>query len=208
MTKIKICGMVCSDDIDCVNRNRVDFAGFVMFFPKSKRNVSPEQAVELMSGLSSEIKRVAVVVSPTLEQANAIKRCGFDYMQVHGVLEQQVAEKAEIPILRAFNVSNMGEYPLARAAGYVFDAAQPGSGSTFDWNLLKSIPKSDGKIMLLAGGLNPQNISKALSEVRPHGVDVSSGVEYSDGGKIGKDPAKVAEFVRLVREFDRSIPQC
>lgn len=204
MTKIKICGMTCKADIDCVNRNNVDFAGFVMFFPKSKRNISRSAAVELMKLLDSQIKRVAVVVSPTVDQIKIIEDCGFDYVQIHGELKNSVLECAEIPILRAFNVSNMNEFSACecceKIAGYVFDAAEPGSGKVFDWLSVKDILVNTAKMYFLAGGLNPENVGDAIGCLHPYGVDVSSGVE-NDCSK-GKDAAKVAEFVRRVRETE------
>lgn len=207
MTKIKICGMTCKADIDCINSNKVDFAGFVMFFPKSKRNVSRSTAVELMKHLDSHIKRVAVVVSPTAEQIEIIEGCGFDYVQIHGKLEDSVIEYAKIPILRAFNVSNMNEFSACeyceKIAGYVFDAAEPGSGKVFDWLSVKDILVNSDKMFFLAGGLNPENVGDAIRCLHPYGVDVSSGVE-NDCGK-GKDFAKVAEFVRKVRETEELV---
>lgn len=203
MTKIKICGMTSLSDIQCVNENQVDFAGFVLFFPKSRRNLSGKAAAELLPALSREVKSVAVVVSPTVEQLREIERIGFDYLQIHGQLREEVLEAAEIPILRAFNVSNAGEFEKYRdddkIAGFVFDAAEPGSGKVFDWSLVKHIQCPEGKILLLAGGLNPDNVAKAVEYLHPYGVDVSSGVENADGK--GKNPDRVREFVRRVREI-------
>lgn len=202
MTKIKICGMTCRADIDCVNQNEVDFAGFVMFYPKSKRNISLSTAKNLISYLKPSIKSTAVLVSPTTEELKAIEQCGFDYIQIHGRLSNDVIEASEIPILRAFNVSNINELTACeccdKIAGYVFDAAEPGSGKVFDWSLVKNININSDKIMLLAGGLNPENVGEAVRCLHPYGVDVSSGVE-NDSGR-GKDARKVTEFVRKVRE--------
>lgn len=201
LTKIKICGMTNQSDIKCVNENNVDFAGFVMFFPKSRRNIGPGTAMELLKCLNSSIKSVAVVVSPTLEQLTEIEQIGFDYIQIHGELRGEVLESAKIPILRAFNVSNANEFNKYRncdkIAGFVFDAAEPGSGKVFDWSTVKNIECPNGKIMLLAGGLNPDNVKYAVEYLNPYGVDVSSGVEKPDGS--GKDSDKVCEFVQRVR---------
>lgn len=201
MTKIKICGMTCHDDIKYVNESNVDFAGFVMFFPKSKRNINSSRAIELLTYLNSSVKSVAVVVSPTVEQVEIIQNCRFDYIQIHGELSDEVIQAAKIPILRAFNVLNMIELDKCRICekivGYVFDAAEPGSGKVFDWSLVKNINFPKDKILLLAGGLNSQNVAEAINFIHPYGVDVSSGVEKDCG--IGKDPNKVHEFVCNVR---------
>lgn len=201
MTKIKICGMTCHDDIKYVNELNVDFAGFVMFFPKSKRNISPSHAIELLTYLNPSIKSVAVVVSPTVEQVKIIQNCRFDYIQIHGELGDDVIQNSKIPILRAFNMSNLIELDKCRIcekiAGYVLDAAKPGSGKVFDWSLVKNISFPKDKILLLAGGLNSQNVAEAINFIHPYGVDVSSGVEKECG--MGKDLNKVQEFVRCVR---------
>lgn len=144
-TKVKICGLTSPAEARYLNENHVDFAGMVLFFPKSKRNISIEQAKEIMAALDASIKRVAVVVSPSIEQVRQIEAAGFDYVQIHGEIPETEAEAAKaIPILKAFNVSDMDSYEKyhndSRIAGYVFDAIEPGSGKTFDWKLVDNIP--------------------------------------------------------------------
>lgn len=198
--KIKICGVTNPADVALLNEAHVDFAGMVLFFPKSKRNLTIEKAKELMPLFDNSIKKVAVVVSPTPEQLSEIESAGFDYIQIHGTLQPEVLENIHIPVLKAFNVTDMDNYPLYRdcpqIVGYVFDALTPGSGQTFDWNLVTDLPR-DNKLLLLAGGLNADNVSSAIAALHPDGVDVSSAVEYTD--RLGKDPAKVRTFVAAVR---------
>lgn len=202
-TKIKICGLTSPAEARYLNENHVAFAGMVLFFPKSKRNISIEQAKEIMAALDASIKRVAVVVSPSIEQVRLIEATGFDYIQIHGEIpetETEAETAIAIPILKAFNVSDMGSYEKyhnnSRIAGYVFDAIEPGSGKTFDWKLVDNIPR-DEKLLLLAGGLNPNNVRMAIEAVHPDGVDVSSGVENDD--KAGKNPEKIHDFVAAVK---------
>ena len=202
-TKIKICGLTSPAEARYLNENHVDFAGMVLFFPKSKRNISIEQAKEIMAALDASIKRVAVVVSPSIEQVRQIEAAGFDYVQIHGEIpetETEAEAAIAIPILKAFNVSDMDSYEKyhndSRIAGYVFDAIEPGSGKTFDWKLVDNIPR-DEKLLLLAGGLNPDNVRMAIEAVHPDGVDVSSGVENDD--KVGKNPEKIHDFVAAVK---------
>ena len=202
-TKIKICGLTSPAEARYLNENHVDFAGMVLFFPKSKRNISIEQAMEIMAALDASIKRVAVVVSTSIEQVRQIEAAGFDYVQIHGEIpetETEAEAAIAIPILKAFNVSDMGSYEKyhndSRIAGYVFDAIEPGSGKTFDWKLVDNIPR-DEKLLLLAGGLNPDNVRMAIEAVHPDGVDVSSGVENDD--KAGKNPEKIRDFVAAVK---------
>lgn len=199
--KIKICGLTDPKEAAYLNAEQVDFAGMVLFFPKSKRNITIEQAKEIMAALDDCIRCVAVVVAPTAEQALQIQEAGFDYIQIHGALSAELAEQIQIPILKAFNISDMEQYgfyeSLPQIAGYVFDAAEPGSGKAFDWSMLKEIPKGE-RLFLLAGGLRAENVAEAIRFVEPDGVDVSSGVEYTD--RPGKDPDRIRAFVRGVRE--------
>lgn len=202
-TKIKICGLTSPAEARYLNENHVDFAGMVLFFPKSKRNISIEQAMEIMAALDASIKRVAVVVSPSIEQVRQIEAAGFDYVQIHGEIpetETEAEAAIAIPILKAFNVSDMDSYEKyhndSRIAGYVFDAIEPGSGKNFDWKLVDNIPR-DEKLLLLAGGLNPDNVRMAIEAVHPDGVDVSSGVENDD--KAGKNPEKIHDFVAAIK---------
>ncbi len=201
--KIKVCGLTSPKEAAYLNKNQIDFAGFVLFFPKSKRNITITQAKEIMTELNPSIQKVAVVVSPTPAQAKEICNAGFDYIQIHGQLEADVLSILTIPVLKAFNIKDMDQFQTYQACpqikGYVFDAQEPGSGTVFDWNLISHIPHDD-KLFLLAGGLNPDNVTKAIQTLSPDGVDVSSGVEY---GKeiVGKDPAKIDAFVTAVRTF-------
>lgn len=214
LTKIKICGMTCESDIEAVNSYLPDYIGFVLFFPKSKRNVSIEKAKELLEKTDKKIRTVAVVVSPTTEQIQQIEKVGFDYIQIHGTLIDEAYEQCQLPILRAFNITDMNKLPEYEAKdkikGYVFDSKTPGSGKTFDWNLLQDIRQrqktatskgvSNKKMIFLAGGIDETNVKRAISEVSPDVIDLSSAVEKisEDGIFRGKDPEKIQTIVSLV----------
>lgn len=201
--KIKVCGLTSPKEAAYLNKNHVDFAGFVLFFPKSKRNITIAQAKAIMNELDPYIQKVAVVVSPTPAQAEEICKTGFDYIQIHGTLQEEVLSHLTIPALKAFNVKDMDQFSKYQNSpqikGYVFDAQEPGSGTVFDWNMISDIPRDD-KLFLLAGGLTPDNVSDAIQALSPDVVDVSSGVEY---GKelLGKDPKKIDAFVANVRNL-------
>jgi phosphoribosylanthranilate isomerase len=201
MTKIKICGLTSPLEATWLNQVQVDFAGMVLYCPKSKRNITVQQAAEIMEALDDTIKKVAVVVSPTPEQVKELQTLPFDYIQIHGEVFEETLEVLDIPFLRAFNVDNMQEYERYQTqetcAGYVFDALTPGSGQTFDWDSVPNLPVSD-KLFLLAGGLTKDNVQKAIKKLHPDGVDVSSGVE-SDSGK-GKNLDKILSFVEAVKK--------
>jgi phosphoribosylanthranilate isomerase len=200
--KIKICGLTKPEEAQYLNKNQVDFAGMVLFFPKSKRNITISQAKKIISKLNSDIKSVAVVVSPSISEIEQIETAGFDYIQIHGELTEEMLGHIHLPIIKAFNIVDMDKYEQYHACpqvtGYVFDAIEPGSGKTFDWSLVKNIPR-DEKMLLLAGGLNPENVGEAIGYLRPDGVDVSSGVEYTD--RLGKDAKKVDLFVANARKI-------
>lgn len=201
MTKIKICGLTTPQEAGWVSKAQADYAGMVLFFPKSKRNITIDQAKEIMKYLPPQIRKVAVVVSPSALQIKEIQENGFDIVQIHGQVLPEALETLQIPFFRAFNVDNMQEWERyetePKCIGYVFDAVKPGSGETFDWSSIPNLPE-DGKPYLLAGGLNPANVGNAIEAMHPDGVDVSSGVERDL--EPGKDPEKIEAFVKAVRK--------
>ena len=205
--KIKICGITRENEIELLNELHVDYAGFVLFFEKSKRNVELDRAVELKNNLKNT-KSVAVVVEPTLEQARAIEEAGFDVLQVHGKLVEDIEKECDITIWKAVNVKNEdGEAQISeleeflkndRISAIVMDAANAGSGEPFDWDVLLN-EDFGAKDFILAGGLNPINVGSAIQKLAPDVVDVSSGVEYTDKTIMGKDAKKVIKFVENTR---------
>ena len=204
--KIKMCGITTPADVAAVNEVRPDYIGMVMYFPKSKRNVSVDTARRLLEELKEDVQKVAVVVSPDAEQIAEIAEMGFDVIQIHGQVSDEIIESAHLPVWKAFNVKDMDMYPhyqsLSNVAGYVFDAGEPGSGKTFDWNGLNEIER-DGRLFVLAGGLAPDNVERAINQVHPDVVDVSSGIEYDevDGiQKPGKDPEKMRRMKNAAGE--------
>ena len=195
MTQIKICGFTDPKEAAFISYPDVSYMGMVLFFEKSKRNISLETAKAIMRAADPRIQKVAVVVSPTVAQAKVIEKAGFDFLQVHGVLREDVLIETAIPIIRAYNGGAGEEAESPHICAYLFDAAEPGSGKAFDWKMLAE--KKRKKPWFLAGGLTAANAGKAISLVHPDVVDVSSGVEYTD--RKGKDPEKIAEFVRAVQ---------
>lgn len=200
MTKVKICGLKNQTDIKCINTLSPDFAGFVMFFEKSHRNISVQTAQELLALLDKNIKSVAVTVSPTEEQLEQIYNLGFDYVQIHGKISEKLLSECQTPVIRAINVNgieSIGDIEnLDNVKGILFDSAVPGSGKSFDWSMLEKLPKNQ-KMLFLAGGLTADNVAKAVAQLRPFAVDVSSGVELAD--KSGKDFELVRTFIENAR---------
>ncbi len=198
--KVKICGITNSFDISYLNEYKPDFAGFVIF-QKSKRYVSVEKASELMKGLDKSIKRVAVTVSPDINLVGEIESAGFDIIQIHGKIDETVIEQIKLPIWYAYNISDSNDLEqlsfIDRIDAIVVDSEKYGSGKTFDWNVnLDSIKKP----LVLAGGLNPENVKTGINIFSPYAVDVSSGVEGDFAeGKTGKDKEKIRTFIERVR---------
>lgn len=199
---IKICGITSEEEIGYIAKAGINYAGFVLFFKKSKRNLSLERAEKLIAKLPEDIVSVAVMVSPTKEQVEAVVDAGFSAIQIHGKVEDSIITSCQIPVLKAFNVSDMDAFShyeqMDEVVGFVMDAAVPGSGKTFDWDLLQKLPSTE-KQVLLAGGLNPDNVGEALAACtgKIDGVDTSSGVERADGN--GKSKERIEAFVRAVR---------
>lgn len=205
-TKIKICGITSPEETKYLPPEEVDFMGMILFCPKSKRNISLTEAAAIMKAVPEKIRKTAVTVSPSMEQVEAIEKAGFDYIQIHGTLNPRIFEGIHIPIIRAVNMKegapDMEEG--GRVAAWLFDAAQPGSGKSFDWNRLSVLPRK-GRKWILAGGLTAANVGEAIHKVHPDMVDVSSGVEYED--RKEKDPEKIAAFIRAVRQADEQQAQ-
>lgn len=103
MTQIKICGFTDPKEAAFVSYPDVSYMGMVLFFEKSKRNISLETAKAIMRAADPRIQKVAVVVSPSPMQAEEIEKAGFDNMQVHGVLGAEVLSMTRLPIIRAYN---------------------------------------------------------------------------------------------------------
>ncbi len=201
--KIKICGLTTINDCFLLNEFQVDYAGIVMFYERSKRYNTVENANELIKYLDKGIKKVAVTVSPTLEQVKIIEELGFEFIQIHSELSDDVIKHTRLNIFRAFNVSgniNIGSYNnINNIVGYTFDGMVSGSGEKFDWTILKRLDRGNKKLML-AGGLNKDNVLEAIKIVKPDIVDVSSGVELKD--KKGKDRTKIKEFIGKVIAYE------
>lgn len=200
MTKIKICGLSRPCDIDFVNEARPDWCGFIIGFPKSHRNVTPEQVRALTARLAPEVTPVGVLVNQPVERAAALLNEGVvSVIQLHGQESEDylAALRALVPgrpVWRAFQVRSRDDLAAANRSSadlVLLDSGQ-GTGQTFDWSLLDSVERP----YLLAGGLRPDNIAQAVHAVHPYGLDLSSGVETD---KV-KDRQKILAAVAAARE--------
>lgn len=202
MTKIKLCGLTRPEDIAAANAVRPDFVGFV-FAPKSKRYLAPEAAALLKTRLTPGIRVVGVFVNEAPETVTDLLNKGvIDIAQLHG--QEDTAYLARLramtdkPLWQAFRVD--GPESLANAAQspadlLLLDSGAGGTGTAFDWTLLQDFSRP----YLLAGGLDPATVGRAIRTLHPYGVDVSSGIETN--GR--KDPDKMAAFAAAVRDAER-----
>lgn len=202
MTSIKLCGLTRPEDIRAVNALRPDFIGFV-FAQKSRRFVTPERAAALKSLLDPDIRAVGVFVDEKPEIVAQLLRDGvIDLAQLHGHEDEAYLTRlralTDRPLIQAFRIRSRSdvERALRSTADHLLLDAGAGTGTTFDWDLLRGFPRP----CLLAGGLHPGNVEAAVRRVRPWGVDVSSGIE-TDGHK---DAEKMADFIRNVRKEDET----
>lgn len=196
--KIKICGLTRPEDIAAVNEAKPEYVGFV-FFPKSKRYVTSQQAAELRKLLDPEIPAVGVFVNaPLKEMASLVWDGTIQVIQLHGTeTEEDILwlKRAcpQVSIIKAIEVQSSDDVVRWRnsKADFLLLDSGKGSGVTFDWGQIGAVEKP----FFLAGGLSHDNVQEAIRKVQPYGVDVSSGVE-TDGKK---DAAKISELVRRVR---------
>lgn len=199
MTKIKICGLSRPCDIDYVNEARPDFCGFVLGAPKSPRNITVPLLRELRSRLDGSITPVGIFVNDPLELILPLaKEQVLGAIQLHGLESpsyiQALKREISIPVIKAFRVDGaecLREAEESPADLILLDNGTGGTGSSFDWSLLKSFNRP----YILAGGLEPENLETAIKTLHPWGVDMSSGVE--SGGF--KDKEKILAAAAAVR---------
>jgi len=179
LTKVKICGLSTKEAVETAVSAGADYIGFV--FAPSKRQVTLDQATELAKPIPANVKKVGVCVSPSrAELLEAIEKVGLDLVQVHSQVADDLFENLPCASIQAVQVDGEGHVPNSQADYLLFDAPVAGSGQTFDWGQLNTIGLTQP--FFIAGGLNEDNVVKAIQHFTPYAVDVSSGVE-TDGGK-------------------------
>ena len=203
MTKIKICGLTRTEDIDVVNEFMPDYIGFV--FAKSRRQVSAEQAKELKNKLRPAIKAVGVFVNEKPENIAEIANQGIiDLIQIHGDEDAaycaQLRKLTQAPIIKVVRVEREDDLAGIEEFDcdyYLFDTLSSkdygGTGKAFDHSILYN--KGIKKPFFVAGGLKQDNVAAVIEVIKPFGVDASGGVE-TDGIK---DANKIKEFIKQGR---------
>ena len=202
MLKIKICGITNKADAHASVEYGADALGFV-FYTKSPRSVDQERVKEIIVSLPPGITTVGVFVD---EEQDRIKQIisytGLDVIQLHGS-ESPEDCKIHNKVFKAIRVKDLSDLDqLAKydVSAFLLDTYSPdeygGTGKIFNWDIAVEAKKYGN--IILAGGLNPDNIEAALKHVKPYGIDVSSGVEGSTKGI--KDHSKLKLFIEGVRK--------
>lgn len=189
-TRIKICGLTRLEDIQAVNEAKPDFAGFIVEFPKSRRNVTVEQLKALREELDDSILPVGVFVNAPVELPGQEDE---NYIRQLKTMTDQL-------LIKAFSIKTEADIKKAirsEADNILLDQGAGGTGETFDWSLVPAIKRP----WFLAGGLGCENLESAIHLLHPWAVDLSSSVE-TDGHK---DPDKILEAVYAVRNIKEEI---
>jgi phosphoribosylanthranilate isomerase len=203
--KIKICGITNGEDARVAVAAGADALGFVMY-GKSPRCVKPGVVSAIVAGLPPFVLPIGVFVNEDADRVRMLMdECGFALAQLHGDESATYCQSLGRPALKAIRLKDRGSFLAlaefqgrANVRGFIIDAfgdhAYGGTGQTVDWALAAEAARAVP--ILLAGGLTPSNVAEAIRQVRPYGVDVSSGVEEHPGKK---DPVKVKAFIDAAR---------
>lgn len=213
-TWIKICATTCIEDALASIEAGANALGFV--FAPSKRRVSPEQAKAIVAQLPAGVERIGVFSDETAERvAGMVKQAGLTGVQLHGneplaSIHRLLACLKSGPQLRVIKTVLVNGNFTAQFSRVCRDYdcvdsilldSGGGSGKTFDWQAVQPLIGENKKRLIVAGGLNPENVGEALGRFSPYGVDVVTGVEREPGRK---DPEKLKAFVAAVRRAEQS----
>lgn len=198
--RIKICGLTRARDVDAAVAAGADALGFV-FTRRSKRFVNIEAARELVARVPAFVSRVGLFMDQdAAEVQEVLNEVPLSLLQFHGRESGAFCARFGLPYIKALDLDGatargLGE-EYAAAAALLLDSHQAGTpggtGKTFDWNAIPRLPRP----LVLAGGLNPDNVRQAVERVAPWAVDVSSGVEDAPGIK---NEGKMIEFIKEAR---------
>jgi phosphoribosylanthranilate isomerase len=206
-TRIKVCGITRPDDAAMAARAGADFVGVVL--TESPRRITAARAREIAIALPAETLLVAVFADePPEVVAERIEGLPVHAVQVRGWDEATPGGSYEVwHVLRDGTPADPATLPMVPLRTYLLDAEDPvrpgGTGKRADWDWARRGVNA-GLRLIVAGGLSAENVSGLILEVRPFGVDASSGLESEPGRK---DPEKVQAFVERIREADRVRPK-
>ncbi|MCA9732609.1 MAG: phosphoribosylanthranilate isomerase [Deferribacteres bacterium] len=208
MLRIKVCGITRKSDAEKAVELGADALGFI-FYPHSPRFIHPMDAWDIARKLPENITKVAVVVVPDPETVAFIKHdFNFDVLQIHGALTPEyllcLRVYSIVPALQVgddFSIDQIVKLKTSTGA-FLLDTFKKGeyggTGASFDWS--QAYKAKQHARIILAGGLNPENINKAVETVKPYAVDLNSGVESSPGIK---DHEKLQDIFHKLKEYRR-----
>ncbi|MBO0588680.1 phosphoribosylanthranilate isomerase [Sporosarcina sp. E16_8] len=204
MTKVKICGLMEPQHVKTAVEAGVDAIGFV--FAPSRRQVTIAEAQELARDIPPGVLKIGVFVDASQDEIEqTFREVPLDFVQFHGDESSDFIKKVGLPSIKVLSVYS--DEDAKRSARYetdyfLFDTPgtdfKGGSGMTFDWQLMKDVGVQSDKV-ILAGGLNADNVAQAIRTVHPYMVDVSSGVESM--GR--KDDNLIRAFIKAVKDEER-----
>ena len=196
MVRVKICGICDAAGAELAAESGADLLGF--HFCSSRRRVTPEEAKAIIDGLAVRPKIVGVFIDQSEDEVRQVAEfVDLDMVQLHG--SEPRGFDAGKPVIKVLKVKD-GLIPGADGwpDPIMLDSwsadQRGGTGRTWDWELAR--PLLSRRLVFIAGGLEPGNVGKVVSDLKPYGVDVSSGVEASIRVK---DPVKIRAFIRAVR---------
>ncbi len=204
IVKVKICGITNYADAKAAVDMGADLLGF-NFYPKSPRYIKPEEAFKIINKLPAIADTAGVFVNSSFEQIReTISTCQLNWIQLHGDESPEFCNEffsVDVKTMKAIRVKEQNDIKQAEkyfTDAILLDAFDPkkygGTGLTFDWNIVGHI----GKRIFLAGGINPDNVVKAV-KLGVYGIDVCSGIESEPGKKDHKKMKKLFDNIRHLR---------
>ncbi len=207
MIKIKVCGLTERNNIKQVVKTGIDAAGFIL--AESPRKVSLKKVKKLTRGIPPFISKIGVVVNPGQEKLKKIVKSNlFDYLQFHGTEKTELINLSPLNNIKAVSISQKKDLNLLKDYDqvdyFLFDAKNEkkrgGTGEKFNWNYLQELEIN--KPFILAGGLGPNNIEKAIKEVQPEAVDLNSQIEIKPGIK---DIKLLKKTINIIRKYENQL---
>ena len=211
MVKVKICGLMEPEDVEETCKAGADMIGVIIDAP-GRRSVTPQRAIDLFAVVPKSVLKVAVIVNKSVDDAiRIVHELNPDYLQTHSSMSaaelKEIKDATGVKIMAVVGVPQKLENPreimaraleISKVADFVLvdtdhKGAAGGTGLVHDWNVSRAICETIDRPLILAGGLNPNNVLAAIEFVKPYGVDVASGVE----SRIGKkDQNLVKKFIQ------------
>jgi phosphoribosylanthranilate isomerase len=208
-TRIKICGVRDEESAFAAADAGADAIGLV-FYPQSPRYIEPDEAWQLVGMLPPFVSSVGLFVNADIDRFMMIEeQCPTDMSQLHGHEPEDLVKQCGPNVIKAvrFDPTTIADDlerwdRIDEVDAILVDGSAGGQGTSFDWTKLAAARERLSKPLILAGGLNPENVGEAIRVVRPFAVDVSSGVESSPGVK---DLDMIEAFCRAVRRADAEL---